>query len=70
VKEEAEACPSDEELGAFAEGNVWPEDLPQMEAHIARCVECRDTVVFLFQTFALPSHPDSLKNRSKPFSKE
>ena len=45
-----EQCPSDEDLAAFAEGNVLPEERPRIEGHLARCSTCREIVTFVLQS--------------------
>jgi anti-sigma factor ChrR (cupin superfamily) len=45
-----EQCPSDEDLAAFAEGNVLPEERPRIEGHLARCSTCREIVTFVVQS--------------------
>ena len=56
-----EQCPSDEDLAAFAEGNVLPEERRRIEGHLARCSTCREIVTFVVQTkedSAPPKPPD------------
>ncbi len=53
-----EQCPTDEDLAAFAEGNVTPEERLRIEGHLARCSTCREIVTFVLQTiedFAPPN---------------
>jgi anti-sigma factor RsiW len=42
-------CLSDNDIAAFVDGKVWPEERPRMEGHLARCAKCRDIVVFVFR---------------------
>ena len=60
-----DSCLDDNEIAAFASGNVWPDERPRMEGHLSRCKKCRDAVVFVFrmnETFPDP-------NKTKPFVK-
>lgn len=45
-----EECLSVEDLAAFADGNVWPDDQPRIEEHLARCSKCRAIVVFVVRS--------------------
>lgn len=52
-----EQCPSDEDLAAFAEGNVFAEERRRIEGHLARCSTCREIVTFVLQTLGEPAPP-------------
>jgi anti-sigma factor RsiW len=45
-----EQCLTDEDLAAFAEGNVLPEERHHIEGHLARCSTCREIVTFVLQS--------------------
>jgi anti-sigma factor RsiW len=41
-----EQCPSDEDLAAFTDGRVSPDERARIEGHLSRCATCREIVVF------------------------
>lgn len=43
----SEQCLSDEDLAAFVDGNVWPDERPRIEGHLSRCAQCREIMVFV-----------------------
>lgn len=48
--EMSEQCPADEDLAAFVDGAVWPEERTFIELHLSRCAKCREIVVFVSRT--------------------
>src|SRR3954465_11572259 len=40
----ADACPEPEQLAAYIDGTLTPDERTQMERHLAECPECRDVV--------------------------
>ena len=54
--EEDEGCLTDNEVAAFAEGNVSPEERTRMEDHLAECAKCREIVLAVFNSLADSRH--------------
>lgn len=60
-----EQCPSDEDLTAFADGRVSPDERTRIEGHLSRCPKCREIVVFAIrmkETTADPTPPSTSFN--------
>jgi anti-sigma factor RsiW len=55
-------CPDDDILAAFACSNLPPSDRAEIEAHLARCRECREAVAFVIRCG--PDLPDFLSKDS------
>jgi len=59
-----EECPDIELLASYAEHELTQNELAMIEAHLARCFVCRQTVIlnfrnrFLIKTAELPNPPD------------
>ncbi len=52
-----EQCPDENDLAAYVVDNVSADERAQIEAHLARCAECRELVIFAFrmsETVTLP----------------
>ncbi|MBC7975967.1 MAG: protein kinase, partial [Myxococcales bacterium] len=52
-----EACPDEEEIAAFVRGGMAPRRMRAMEAHVARCAECRTLLSALAQAATLDVRP-------------
>jgi anti-sigma factor ChrR (cupin superfamily) len=46
-------CPDSEMLAAYADGNLTPEELSLIEAHLAVCANCRKTIVLVIRSEAI-----------------
>ena len=51
-----EQCPDDNDLVAYLDDNVSPDERAYLEAHLAGCATCRDLVVFAFSTDPTITH--------------
>jgi anti-sigma factor RsiW len=47
---------SDNDMAAYVDGKVAPEEREYIEGHLSRCAECREIVVFVFR--ATEAAPD------------
>jgi anti-sigma factor RsiW len=45
----SEQCLSVNDLAAFVDGKIFPEERPRIEGHLSRCAKCREIVVFAFR---------------------
>ena len=62
-----DGCPDPNDLAAYIDGRAPAGKIPEIEAHLARCETCLETVL---ETRALarkklPSAPDSLRERAR-----
>ena len=49
----SEECPDIEVLAAYAEHKLTPQETPMVEAHLAECAVCRQTVILTVRNKAL-----------------
>ena len=59
--EEEKECLTDNEVAAFAEGSVRPEEHQRLEGHLAECAACREIVVAVFNSLVEPQHRAPIK---------
>lgn len=45
----SEQCPDENDLAAYVDDNVSPDERAYIEDHLARCAICRELVVFAFR---------------------
>jgi hypothetical protein len=52
--ERRRGCPDDSEIAAFFDANIAGDERERMEAHLARCVSCREQLAFLARSSDAP----------------
>lgn len=49
MNDDREGCLSDNDIAAYAEGNIEEWERPRIEAHLSQCAHCREAVVDVFK---------------------
>ncbi|MFO7595242.1 MAG: zf-HC2 domain-containing protein [Desulfocurvibacter africanus] len=61
------ACPDEQDLAAYLDGRLSPEERDRFKAHLDQCAACREAVAELGALLGieLPDAPDEVKRRAK-----
>lgn len=61
------ACPDEQDLAAYLDDRLSPEERTRFKAHLDRCAACREAVAELGALLGveLPDAPEEIKGRAK-----